>query len=49
MEQHMLERAIGRRVTLDERVIDGHTHCRFLVHLKQGQGVDNEEQLVSNS
>jgi predicted ArsR family transcriptional regulator len=49
MEQHMLERAIGRRVTLDERVIDGHTHCRFLVHLKRGQAADNEEQVVSNS
>ena len=32
MEQHMLEQALGTRVTLDERMIDGFTRCRFMVH-----------------
>ena len=31
MEQHMLERALGARVTIAQRMIDGHVGCKFLV------------------
>lgn len=49
MERHMLERALGRRVTLDERLIDGHTHCSFRLHPQEDAAADNQAQRVSNS
>lgn len=48
MELHMLERALGTRVTLDERLIDGHMHCRFRVHRKDDQATSSQEQLLTN-
>lgn len=31
MEQHMLERALGARVTIVERLVDGYAGCKFVV------------------
>ena len=31
MEQHMLQRALDARVTITERVVDGHAGCTFLI------------------
>jgi predicted ArsR family transcriptional regulator len=31
MEQHMLERALGAKVTIAERIIDGHPACTFRI------------------
>jgi DeoR family transcriptional regulator, suf operon transcriptional repressor len=38
MEQHMLEHALGARVTIAERMIDGHAGCKFMIER------DNTEQ-----
>lgn len=46
MEQHMLERALGTRVTIDERLIDGHAHCRFMVHPKEDQAASSQDRLT---
>jgi predicted ArsR family transcriptional regulator len=37
MEQHMLEHALGAKVTIAERMVDGHASCRFIVRRKDGQ------------
>jgi predicted ArsR family transcriptional regulator len=31
IEQHMLEQVLGRKVELTQRIVDGHTACRFVV------------------
>jgi predicted ArsR family transcriptional regulator len=49
MAQHMLERALGTRVTVDERLIDGHTHCRFVVHPRDGQAAGGQDQARTKS
>jgi predicted ArsR family transcriptional regulator len=49
MEQHMLERALGTRVTIDERLIDGNTHCRFVVHPKEDQGASGQNRVQSKT
>ena len=31
MEQHMLEHALGARVTIAQRILDGHIGCKFII------------------
>jgi predicted ArsR family transcriptional regulator len=47
MEQHMLERALGARVTLDERLNDGHMYCRFMVHLDDDRTAGGQDERAS--
>ncbi len=47
MEQHMFERALGTRVTINERVVDGYTRCRFVVHPREDQTAGGQDRFLS--
>ena len=44
MEQHMLEHALGAKVTITERMIDGHASCRFIIDRTRAESLAPYEQ-----
>jgi DeoR family suf operon transcriptional repressor len=43
MEQHMLEHALGARVTIAQRMIDGHAGCKFMVDREHSKRLSPQE------